>query len=263
MLNSFYDPSFFGFFAGIYSSNINNEVIIFNDFFGEKNLFYYADDSTLIVCSLPQVICNILSSHFDYTPSLDINHDCLASYLRTRNLLLSPGTFLNKIKLLRPGNNISFSFVNQRMKQISSRDCWDIPELKNLINNYSPTDTGSISSNHYHVNSTITFSYEWRNGFKLGISIRRSKYSISKSLTNFTLLFGKKDIPALSCPNLIDKINADRFHDIHNVTVAEYNILKNQDHYYCSYSYTFLSLYNIGWSGFKAQFTHINWWRWC
>ena len=36
MLNSFYDPSFFGFFAGIYSSNINNEVIIFNDFLEKK-----------------------------------------------------------------------------------------------------------------------------------------------------------------------------------------------------------------------------------
>ena len=111
------------------------------------------------------------------------------------------------------------------MKQISSRDCWDIPELKNLIKNYSPTDTGSvISSNHYHVNSTITFSTIMSGGMDSSlVSAYAVQNTQSLNLSRiFTLLFGKKDIPALSCPNLIDKINADRFHDIHNVTVAEY-----------------------------------------
>ena len=97
-----------GMFASIFF-NIKKKILTaIRDPQGEKILYYYISNEEIIFSS---EVNNIIY----YTNNYEINYDVLSSYFPTRHFTLIDQSIFKKISILKPGNEITFELVKNKL----------------------------------------------------------------------------------------------------------------------------------------------------
>lgn len=108
--NSDFLDSLKGMFACIILDIKKKEIIIFNDPQGEKNLYYYNDESFFIVSSTIESILEFLGEY-------KINYEELKNYFFTRHFMPLNNTCFNKIKLFQNSTLAKYSVEKKSLEQ--------------------------------------------------------------------------------------------------------------------------------------------------
>ena len=86
-----------GMYAFVIYDKVKKQLIINRDPQGEKTIYIYEDNHTIILSSE-------INSIIHYTKEVKINKSILKNYFYTRHLIQFDKTIFNNIKILEPGH---------------------------------------------------------------------------------------------------------------------------------------------------------------
>ena len=110
-----------GMYAFVIYDKVKKQLIINRDPQGEKTIYIYEDNHTIILSSE-------INSIIHYTKEVKINKSILKNYFYTRHLIQFDKTIFNNIKILEPGHLKTLDLKNFKFKLLS------ISSLGDLIN---------------------------------------------------------------------------------------------------------------------------------
>jgi asparagine synthetase B (glutamine-hydrolysing) len=216
-----YESAFRGCFAFVYvNKGEDGEVSIKYgvDFFGERNLFAYEDDRRLILSSIPALCLELASIHENVKPGL--NRAFLSSYIRSRNLLDSPGSFVDQVTPIPPGSLVQVSLLSNGKKIYKSYDSWHPDSLLSLLRRTEKHDSlHPISSLHFSSPLSASAALIVSGGVDSSLVASEAIANRHQNDTAITLTFGSQDLVALQAPALVEQLNIYP-HLMHDVSVG-------------------------------------------